>query len=78
MQDKNYRFATEIEQPTDCVTCQRQFDEHGPDLVILCDGWEDGTPSGKIFISPAGIRIELHEPEQKFPVTVTRTTVGTA
>ena len=75
MKATNHRFATEIEQPP---SCQRQFDEHGQELIILCDDFEDGYPVGRIFIGPAGIRIELDQDERNFPVTVARTIVKTA
>lgn len=75
MKSTNHRFATEVQQDTEGA--QRVFSEHGSELIILCDNWETGYPIGKIFISPAGILIELHEGKEGFPVTVNRSTSET-
>jgi hypothetical protein len=75
MKMENHRFATEVPQPADC---QRHFEDHGTELEILCDCWEDGYPIGKIIIGSKGIQIKLSDSEQDFPVTVVRTIVKTS
>jgi hypothetical protein len=77
---RNIRFATEIpRQDPPGVLCQRQFAEHGIEILLLENGeYEDGVPMGKLFVNAAGIHIELYEEERQLPVTVTRKIVKIA